>query len=417
LALHGIASTLREPDDHQLYVDVTTHDLLILHRVTYSDLIGDLIEIAHLRGQPVIFETDDLIFAPELYASIAFIDTLSPDAAERFRTSLHAQAQTFALSDYVLTTTHYLAQAATARSKPALIHRNACSSEMLRTAEAAYALRQARPERTEVVLGYFSGTGSHNRDFATITPALLTVLERHPQVWLHVSGHLELDRRFNAYRERIRRAPFVAWQELPQLVAQVDINLAPLELDNPFCQAKSEIKYTEAALVGIPTVASPTDAFRYAIRPGETGLLAATPDEWLAALTTLIEQPAERQRLGEAAHRQVYADYSPQTRSADLLNTLHEITTSYLPTAADAERLPTLLATAMSRQLERLVQEKQQQAKQLEQLRTTLAGWQPPPDEAGRTFWRQSYEQAEAHHHAALQTILARLQKRAEGPR
>ena len=67
----------------------------------------------------------------------------------------------------------------------------------------------------------------------------------------------------------------MAWQGLPNIVAQIDINLAPLELDNPFCQAKSEIKFTEAALVGVPTVASPTQAFVYAMRDGEDGLLAA----------------------------------------------------------------------------------------------------------------------------------------------
>src|SRR5436190_8384191 len=83
LALHGIASELREAHDRQLYVDATLADLFILHRVSYSPLIGDLIDIAHVRGKPVIFETDDLIFEPELYAKIAFIDTLSPEAAHR----------------------------------------------------------------------------------------------------------------------------------------------------------------------------------------------------------------------------------------------------------------------------------------------------------------------------------------------
>src|SRR5204863_5326912 len=103
--------------------------------------------------------------------------------------------------------------------------------------------------------------------------------------------------------------------ELPQLIAQIDINLAPLELDNPFCQAKSEIKYTEAALVGVPTVASPTDAFAYAITHGENGLLAATVDEWQAALSQLIEQPEARQQLGAVARQRVYQEYVPQVCS------------------------------------------------------------------------------------------------------
>ena len=128
-----------------------------------------------------------------------------------------------------------------------------------------------------MVIGYFSGSGSHNRDFATVTPVLAELMANYPQLWLHVSGQLDVGGPLLQHWDRIRRAPYVAWQGLPNIVAQIDINLAPLELDNPFCQSKSEIKFTEAALVGVPTVASPTQAFVYAIRDGEDGLLAEGP--------------------------------------------------------------------------------------------------------------------------------------------
>lgn len=431
LALHGITSTLRAADDRQLYVDATTHDLFILHRVGYSELIGDLLAIGQQRNLPVVFETDDLIFEPTLYSAIAFLDTLSPEAAQRFRASLHAQAQTFARCAYVLTTTQYLADAAAAHGKQAFIQRNACSATMLHTAASAYTLRQQRRNASslqnphefplshrergsggEVVIGYFSGTGSHNRDFALITPALLTVLQRYPQVWLHVSGHLALDRRFEPYAARIRRAGFVPWQELPHLLAQVDINLAPLELDNPFCQSKSEIKYSEAALVGVPTVASPTEAFVYAIQPGETGLLAATTDEWVAALSRLIADPAERQRLGEQARRQIYAHYAPEPRSHELLETLTQIAVRHGGTVSPPVPVATQVAQQLLRQLEELLAQQRQDQRQLEQLRQTLASWQPKTDSAPAEFWRRSFNQIEQQQLAALQTILARLQNK-----
>jgi len=411
LALHGIHSTLREADDPQLYVDITTHDLVILHRVAYSERIADLVELTRARGLPLIFETDDLIFEPELYRQIGFVDTLSPEAAERFRTDLYGQARAFALCDAVLTTTEFLAEAATRHGKRAFVQRNACSAEMLHTANLAYQTRQqfVAQDGKPIILGYFSGTGSHNRDFASITPALLTVLERYPNVWLHVSGQLELEARFLAYRDRIRRAPFVPWQELPQLLSQIDINLAPLELDNPFCQSKSEIKYTEAALVGVPTIASPIQAFRYAIKPGETGLLAADHDAWVAALTQLIESAAERQRLGNAARKQVYAEYNPQARSEQLIATLAEIRQSTPGEVANLAHFSTLLATAMKRELDQLQAANQLQTRQLEQLRQTISMWTPKPDDAARDFWRRSYEQIQQQHLETLRDILTRL--------
>jgi glycosyltransferase involved in cell wall biosynthesis len=417
LALHGIASTLRDANDLAAYVDIATHDLLVLHRTALTPLVADLIELAHLRGVPVIFETDDLIFEPELYGSIALLDTLSPDAASRFRESLHGQAQCFAHSDFVLTTTDYLAAAVARHGKRVFVQRNACSAEMLRNAENAYRLRnEAAGERQDdaVVIGYFSGSGSHNRDFALVTPTLVDVMRRYPQVWLHIGGQLDLDRRFQPFGDRIRRSPYVAWQALPNLVAKVDINLAPLELDNPFCQAKSEIKYTEAALVGAPTIASPTEAFVYAIRDGETGLLAHDEASWLDALTRLVESPEERRRLGEAARRHVYAEYAPEPRSSQLVATLREIKSSYDSTTAQPETVAEIMARAMLRQLDQLRAEQQQQARQLEQVRQTLAGWQANGDGGQARFWRRSFEQAEVAHLEALQSILNRLKQSGE---
>ena len=409
LNLHGIASTLRQASDRQLYVDVTTCDLLILHRVAWSGLIADVVQMAHLRGKPVLFETDDLVFAPELHDKIAFLDTLPPEAAQRFRQDLLGQARTFAECDDILCTTQYLADAASQRGKVAFIQRNACSTEMLRAAEAAYRLREHT--KNQVVIGYFSGTGSHNRDFAQIVPVLLDLLRRYPQVEVHLSGYLALDSRFYPYADRIRRTPYVAWQELPHLIAQVDINLAPLELDNPFCQAKSEIKWSEAALVGIPTVASPTEAFVHAIQPGETGLLAATADEWLAALTRLIEEPAERQRLGENARQQVYYTYTPEARSQELLATLRQIVQNYPAAQAAPDQVAPALAQTMLRHLQQLEQQQQQQGRQLEQLRQALSTWQSNKDEA-REEWRRRYEAATLQHQATLRDLLARLQAR-----
>jgi hypothetical protein len=240
---------------------------------------------------------------------------------------------------------------------------------------------------------------------------VLAILARYPQVWLHVSGHLALDSRFHAYREHIRRAPFVAWQELPNLVAQVDVNLAPLEVENPFCQAKSEIKYTEAALVGVPTIASPTEAFSYAIRPGETGLLAGGMDAWVESLARLIDDPDERSRLGENARRAVYAAYAPQPRSLELLTTLRRIQAQHENTAVDLAQAAVLVARGMKRHLDSLLAANEQQARQLEQLRQTIASWQPQPEASGHSFWRHRYEQADQQHVEALRGILGRLQQ------
>lgn len=418
LALHGIESVLCEANEPRLFVEAAACDLVILHRVSWSSIIQDVTDLAHSRGLPVIFETDDLIFAPELFDRIAFVDTLPPDAAQRFRADLAGQAQTFTQCDCVLTSTEYLAEAAEARGKPAYVQRNAASADMVAAAEQAYALRQQRLAqqagargKAPLVIGYFSGTGSHNRDFALVSPILAELMGHHSQLWLHLSGHLEIGGSLLAYTDRIRRAPFVAWQELPNLVAQIDINLAPLELDNPFCQAKSEIKYTEAALVGVPTVASPTQAYAYAVEHGRTGLLAADADEWRAALTLLIEQPERRQEMGEAARRAVYAAYLPEQAGESLVALLHTVLQRHAPPPAEPGAVLQLLAQRAVAQIERQAAELAQAGRQAEQVRQLLARWEGGGSREDAEFWRTGLQATQERQQAVLREILARLEQ------
>ena len=67
----------------------------------------------------------------------------------------------------------------------------------------------------------------------------------------------------------------------------MDINIIPLVI-NPFTEAKSDLKYYEAALVEVPSVASPTAVYQSAIEHGSNGFLARTSDDWYEALRNLI---------------------------------------------------------------------------------------------------------------------------------
>jgi hypothetical protein len=102
---------------------------------------------------------------------------------------------------------------------------------------------------------------------------------------------------------------------LPNELARFDINLAPLRVGNPFCEAKSELKYFEAALAGACTIASPTGPFSRAIQHGITGFFASNPAEWTAILTTLLNDAELRRRVGVAALNDVLWRHGPERRS------------------------------------------------------------------------------------------------------
>ena len=99
-------------------------------------------------------------------------------------------------------------------------------------------------------VGYFSGTTTHDADWRHIERSVTEVLEAHPDAELWLGGHLTpTEAVIGRLGDRVRRLPFTAWHRLPDLLRDLDVNLAPLEPGSRFNDAKSAIKWLEAALV------------------------------------------------------------------------------------------------------------------------------------------------------------------------
>ncbi|MDQ5961249.1 MAG: hypothetical protein QG581_170, partial [Patescibacteria group bacterium] len=163
-----------------------------------------------------------------------------------------------------------------------------------------------------VFLGYFSGTASHDDDFKSITGSLLAVMKVRPSVILVIAGPLILDDVFEPFHERIIRLPFAGRREHFENISGIDINLAPLVMENPFCEAKSELKFFEAGAFGIPTVAAATRTFREAVADGIDGFVASNPFEWQEKLLNLIDDEQLRKNTGEAARKKVSEKYTTE---------------------------------------------------------------------------------------------------------
>ncbi|MEK9173784.1 MAG: glycosyltransferase, partial [Patescibacteria group bacterium] len=99
-------------------------------------------------------------------------------------------------------------------------------------------------------------------------------------------------------------------------VASMDINVAPLELGNPFCEAKSELKFFEAGLLGVPTVAVANETYKGAINDGVDGFVAASEEEWYEKLKMLIMDPEMRKRVRENALTGALAYYTTEQGSS-----------------------------------------------------------------------------------------------------
>jgi len=255
----------------------------------------------------VVYDIDDLVFDPTLADRIDGLRLFGP---HRRRLEIAAMARRGRLIEHcglVTTSTAPLARAAAALGPEAAVIPNSLNQAQLSLA-AELAGRKRTP-REGVTIGYFSGTRTHQRDFAVCEPALLNLLERRPEVRFRLVGHLDLGSHWRRFEARVERIGLLSPAELLRAVAETDINLAPLELGNPFCEAKSELKFFEAGAVGVPTVASATEVFAAAIEDGTNGLLARDDAGWRAALDLLAGSAARRTAIGEAARASAVARY------------------------------------------------------------------------------------------------------------
>jgi hypothetical protein len=171
-------------------------------------------------------------------------------------------------------------------------------------------------------LGYLSGTDTHAADWAFVEPAVVQLLERRPEVELWVGGYVEPSPALDRFADRMARLPFADWTDLPGVLRDLDVNLAPLEPGSRFNEAKSAIKWLEAALVETVTVASPTEPFLDAIDPGRTGAVAGALDEWVAAVDALLVDPADAARMARMARREALLRWSPHLQGPRYLDIL-----------------------------------------------------------------------------------------------
>jgi len=320
--------------------------LAIIWRAGWSDRVASVVELARKDGTIVIFDVDDLMIDPAL-AKQEIIDGIRTQDLEEEQVAEFYQGvlTTFAQADYGSAPTSFLAQYMRRYNKPIFVLPNGFDENTFHASRHAVRVRQSTAGDGLQRIGYAGGTRTHQRDFAQAAGAVARVLHERPDSRLVLFQYQGKPVVFpdefaelSALKDRIEWRELVPLKDLPKELARFDVNLAPLEPDNPFCESKSELKYFEAALVGIPTIATPVEAFQHAIRDGVTGYLARNESEWYARITQLLDDDELRATMGRDALHDVLWRYGPERR-IDIVSSLVEQTCARGPRAARAFEL------------------------------------------------------------------------------
>ena len=306
--------------------DLESADALVIWRAAWCNEIEWLIRTARQAGTRIIFDVDDLMFDP-LLAKTDVIDGIrSQGFAESKVAELYGRMQrTLFAADYCTCPTRPLATAMRGFQKPVFVLPNGFDEDRYRRSRKAAAVRAKADADGLVRIGYAAGSRTHQKDFALAAGAVAQVLRENPECRLVLFRYESSAGNTNCvvpeeFPELDGLAGQIEWRglvpvdDLSSELVRFDINLTPLEVGNPFCEAKSELKYFEAALVGVPTVASPTVPFAEAIDHEVTGFLASNQQEWYCALNSLVRNAKLRRRIGGAALLDVLWKYGPERR-------------------------------------------------------------------------------------------------------
>lgn len=280
--------------------DVDSADAVLLFRCPVTDPIKKAVERAHEQGKTVFFDVDDLVVDTKYTDDLPFVRNMTPEDKRIFDDGVTRTGETLALCDAAIVSTLTLQAELSKVVDRVFVNRNVASRKMVELSDVAIANRKKR-HGDDVILGYFSGSLTHNADFAMISEAVTEVLSTRPNVKLSIVGVSALPACLAPFEDRVLRNDYVDWQGLPELIASADINLAPIE-DTLFNRAKSENKWVDASLVLVPTIASDVGAFHEAIDDGVTGLLCDnTTESWTDALLRLVDDEDTRARIAKNA--------------------------------------------------------------------------------------------------------------------
>ena len=106
----------------------------------------------------------------------------------------------------------------------------------------------------------------------------------------------------------LETGPWRAEREVAE-IGSFTVGLMPLA-DDVWTRGKCAFKILQYGACGVPAVASPVGMNVEAVEPDVTGRFAASPEEWVEAIVSIVADPEGRRRMGEAARAKMEAEYS-----------------------------------------------------------------------------------------------------------
>ena len=269
------------------YLAYNTHLLsaIVVSRFSLNLQLENLLMAAKYYHVPCVFDIDDVFYDTSCIRDI-LKDIGKPESwYDGWHDVASRMDETASLCNYAILTNDYLAEDFYKIFHiPTFVVPNSINQE-----QYEYAKKIKKSEKKDFIIGYFSGSATHGKDFMQARDSIKEFLRRHKDAKLKLVGEIEVPDEFKEFvkTNQIITRPRVNMYKLLEENESVSISVIPL-MNSRFTNCKSELKFFESALVGVPSICSDTYVYKRCVQNGINSYLVSDGN-WLDALEKAYE--------------------------------------------------------------------------------------------------------------------------------
>lgn len=276
--------------------EINWADICIVQSCTDKNGIALLREWQVEHGKKIVVECDDGLELNE--------DSPFKEDHDRFEAKF-VITRTMEIADMITTTTPYLADQLRVYNDNVKVLPNYIDPDR-------WELPILQNDSDQIRIGW-AGSVTHVADMKLIVNPIKKICKEYKKVQLIIVGDPRVGQLFEGCPVEIMNGvPFEAWAtKLYSL--RLDIGLAPLQ-SNFFNRCKSNIKWIEYAIAGVPGVFSPIVYPMVNERfDGIYGQIAENEEQWYRCIKNYIDCPELRQDIAQRARSCVTTSYTLKT--------------------------------------------------------------------------------------------------------
>lgn len=262
-------------------------DIVIFQRAMWDIDIENFIYVAKNKNIPIIYDIDDLVINSK-YVPL-YLNNLGRISDSSFYfDQFHFASRYYCVAykcDGFITTNEFLKKYIKKDFlKPVWVIPNFLNKEQEYYSKIIR--DNCKKSNSKFIIGYFSGSPSHQCDFSIVVDDLVRLFEKYNNIFLKIVGYIEIPEKLMKFKNKIIQTPFVSYEELQYEIGEVDLNIIPLQ-NNIFNDCKSELKFFEAGIVNVISCCSPTYIYKQIIDDGKNGFLCKE-GEWFSVIERIF---------------------------------------------------------------------------------------------------------------------------------